>query len=232
MLLNRGRGDLGGRLGALVLRETYVTWVAWALQRRSVCLFVCLFLSVCLFRGKFVCLRGGPSRQGDSGPPTQWPYPTTRGPHQPPGTLLACRASMLTPLSWDRHGDSSFQGPPAWRICAIGPLLLIAALSNELLATYLTISYEIGFVEEILMKIQVFFLVLKLQSWLLKWTLLHTCHNVMELCFLEEFLIKSCFLFELKKWSSWWYGILFYWRISDENSSLVFIFINVKSQLS
>ena len=48
--------------------------------------------------------------------------PTTRGPHCPPGTLLACRAAMLTPVSWDRHGDSSFQGPPAWRICAIGPL--------------------------------------------------------------------------------------------------------------
>ena len=31
----------------------------------------------------------------------------------------------------------------------------------------------------------------------------------------------------------WWYGhILFSWRISDENSSLVFIFINAKSQLS
>ena len=30
---------------------------------------------------------------------------------------------MLTPVFWDRHGDSSFQGPPAWRICAIGPLL-------------------------------------------------------------------------------------------------------------
>ena len=77
----------------------------------SLCLFVCLFVSVCLFRRKF----GAPSHQGDS-----TKDPTTWGPHQPPGTLLACRASMLTPVSRDRHGDSSFQGPPAWRICAIG----------------------------------------------------------------------------------------------------------------
>ena len=45
-VVEQGRGDLEGRLGALVLREAYATWVAWALQRRSVCLFVCKCLFV------------------------------------------------------------------------------------------------------------------------------------------------------------------------------------------
>ena len=86
---------------------------------------------------------GSPSRQGLTGPPLDLYHPTTRGPYWPPGTLSAL-ATVLTPVSWDQHGDSSFQGPPAWRICAIGPhfYLLIFHFLNQIMK-FLRSYYEI-----------------------------------------------------------------------------------------
>ena len=75
----------------------------------------------------------------------------------------------------------------------------------------------------------------------MKWTSYHIWHNGVESCFLEEFLVKiqSCFLF-LKLWSylavemnfvshmTQWYGIMFSWRISGENSVFISVFKTLK----
>ena len=64
----------------------------------------------------------------------------------------------------------------------------------------------------------------------MKWTLYHTCHNGMETCFLEEFLIiqvlfsvswtfkASFFEMNIVSHMSQWYGIMFSWRISNNSS--------------
>ena len=69
-----------------------------------------------------------------------------------------------------------------------------------------------------------------LKQAVLKWTLYYICHNGMESCFLEEFLIiqvlfsvwwtfkASCFEMNSVLHLSQWYAIMFSWGISDKSS--------------
>ena len=86
-------------------------------------------------------------------------------------------------------------------------LLPVAAVINELLATYLTMIWNCLYrhFEEFLMKIQVFGSLFKTSKLVVEMNFYHVCHKCMESCFLKECILINQVLFSvwISKASCW-----------------------------